>query len=217
MSQVINDVLVSDQWLSSLSGDSAEVSTALAHVKSQSKSNGVEHATAGVILSELSLTGLLALRGDANDSSLKSVVNSVLQLDLPDTLQCNENSHKAIRWMTPDEWLISAPVDKLFSIEQDIRQGASGSLALINVTGGYTVLHLSGPQAMDVLKKSTPYDVHPGNFPEGKVVNTTFAKTQATIRALTTGYEVIVRRSFADYVWMWLYVAAKEYGLVVAE
>jgi sarcosine oxidase subunit gamma len=96
-----------------------------------------------------------------------------------------------------------------------LRQGVSGSIAVVNVTGGYSVLHLGGMRAVDVLKKSTPYDVHPINFPEAKVVNTTFAKSQATLRAMRTGYEIIVRRSFADYVWIWIHVAAEEYGLDV--
>ncbi len=61
------------------------------------------------------------------------------------------------------------------------------------------------------------YDVHPSNFPVGKAVGSIFAKSQCVIRH--TGedtWELVVRRSFADYFWLWLQDASAEYGLQVA-
>ncbi len=61
-------------------------------------------------------------------------------------------------------------------------------------------------------------DVHDRNFPVGKVVTTVFAKTQAVIRRTgDKNWELVVRRSFADYTWLWLQDACKEYGLVVKD
>ncbi len=77
-----------------------------------------------------------------------------------------------------------------------------------------SLLTLSGENALNVLKKSTAYDVHAENFGPGKVVNTVMAKAQVTLRAKSDGcFEIIVRRSFADYLWLWLQRAGKEYGL----
>jgi len=90
------------------------------------------------------------------------------------------------------------------------------SMAMVNVSGGFSVLELQGANANDVLKKSTGYDVHPSNFMPGKVVNTVFAKAQVTMRCIDTDhYELIVRRSFADYLWHWIQVASAEYGLSI--
>ena len=108
------------------------------------------------------------------------------------------------------------PGSEAFSLEKQLREAMEGHYSIANVSGGQTVLVLAGKDAINVLKKSTGYDLHDSNFPEGKVVTTTFAKTQAVIRR--TGpqkWELVVRRSFADYVWLWLQDASAEYGLVV--
>ncbi|PCB40388.1 sarcosine oxidase subunit gamma family protein, partial [Pseudomonas aeruginosa] len=89
--------------------------------------------------------------------------------------------------------------------------------AVVNVSGGQTLLELSGANVRELLMKSTSYDVHPSNFPVGKAVGSIFAKSQCVIRH--TGedtWELVVRRSFADYFWLWLQDASAEYGLQVA-
>ena len=83
-----------------------------------------------------------------------------------------------------------------------------------NASGGQTLVRLSGEKARAVLMKSCPYDVHDRNFPIGKVVTTVFAKSQTTLRRLDENdWELVVRRSFADYVWRWLLDASHEFGL----
>ena len=68
----------------------------------------------------------------------------------------------------------------------------------------------------DVLMKSTSYDVHPDNFPVGKAVGTVFAKSQLVIRHTAEDtWELLIRRSFSDYWWLWLQDASAEFGLSV--
>ena len=118
----------------------------------------------------------------------------------------------------PDEWLVILPGNQAFEVERELRANMDGHYAIVNVSGGQTVLTLSGIDAVKVLKKSTPYDVHDCNFPVGKVVTTVFAKTQAVIRRTgEKNWELVVRRSFADYTWLWLQDACKEYGLVIKD
>jgi sarcosine oxidase subunit gamma len=67
-----------------------------------------------------------------------------------------------------------------------------------------------------VLKKSIPLDVHPSQFPVGKVAGTVFAKSTALVRRSgEDSWELVIRRSFADYIWLWLQDASREYGLVI--
>ena len=131
------------------------------------------------------------------------------------TSTATEDATLCVRWVAPDEWLLSCELHDAFNIEQQLRDSLSGkSVAIVNVSGGFTTLVLQGEHALDVLRKSTAYDVHPDNFNAGKVVNTVFAKTQVTLRCIAVNqYELIVRRSFADYVWHWLQVVSAEYGL----
>ena len=57
-------------------------------------------------------------------------------------------------------------------------------------------------------------DVHELNFPTGKVITTTLAQAQVIIRRLDTDqFELVIRRSFADYIWSWLRDAAMEFGV----
>ena len=64
--------------------------------------------------------------------------------------------------------------------------------------------------------KSTSYDVAPENFPPGKVVTTTFAQAQVVLRRVNDNtFELVLRRSFSDYLWAWLRDAASEFGFAV--
>jgi sarcosine oxidase subunit gamma len=101
------------------------------------------------------------------------------------------------------------------TLEQNLRESLNAHVAIVDVSGGYTRLELTGADVRLVLRKSTGYDVHPENFPPGKVVNTIFAKAQATLRCMAEDqYEILVRRSYSDYLWLWLQRAGKEYAMV---
>ena len=173
----------------------------------------------GVTLIEKPVTGLLVLRAGKDKSALQSALSGTLQLALPDVLASSstqtEEGAYCVRWMAPDEWLLSCPLSQAFAIEQNLRASLEqSSVAFVNVSGGFTTLILRGVHAIDVLHKSTAYDVHPVNFFADKVVNTVFAKAQVTLRCIDADhYELIIRRSFADYVWHWIQIAAAEYGL----
>ena len=168
-----------------------------------------------VMLEEAAVTGILILRATTASKQLGKALRSTLKLDLPGRLESqSEGDRYCIRWMSPDEWMLTCPLNEAFDIERKLRSAVDGPIAIVNVSGGYSVLTLSGEDALKVLKKSTAYDVHAENFGPGKVVNTVMAKAQVTLRALPEGcYEIIVRRSFADYLWLWLQRAGREYGL----
>ncbi|MEI8598550.1 sarcosine oxidase subunit gamma family protein [Vibrio sp. M60_M31a] len=57
-------------------------------------------------------------------------------------------------------------------MESAFREQTKGHYSLVNGSGGSTILELSGTHAVDVLKKSTPIDVHLKEFPVGRVVST---------------------------------------------
>ncbi|WP_108126369.1 sarcosine oxidase subunit gamma [Saccharospirillum mangrovi] len=168
----------------------------------------------GLSIRENALAAQLVIRGKANDPSFAQGVQTATGLALPGTLHSNANDDWRLRWLTPDEWLLTGPADAAFSMEAKLREQLSGHYAVINVSGGQTLLQLSGANAKTVLMKSCPYDVHDRNFPVGKVVSTVFAKSQATLCRLGDDtWELVIRRSFADYIWRWLLDAGAEFGL----
>ncbi|QEW07206.1 sarcosine oxidase subunit gamma [Nitrincola iocasae] len=171
----------------------------------------------GVILREKAFLGYLTLRGNAADQAFGDAVQQVLGMTLPTepmALHLSADKSSSIQWIAPDEWLILLPGGGEYETEQAFRAAYSGHFALVNISGGQTLLTLTGPAARDVLHKSTGYDVHPRNFPVGKGVTTTFAKATAVIRRPSEDvWELVVRRSFADYCYRWLVDASREFGL----
>lgn len=171
----------------------------------------------GVSLREAKLLGHLNLRGNSDSPEFKNGVEKALGLTLPLT-PCTsvENDDATIMWLSPDEWLIIIEGGKEEAIEAALRESITGHFAVFDISGGQTILELSGPDCIKVLKKSTGYDFHLKQFPVGKVIGTAFAKSSTHIRR--TGdysFQLIVRRSFADYFWLWIQQSSKEYGLRV--
>ena len=105
------------------------------------------------------------------------VAQSILGVALPlSPLTSVEQGDLVVRWIAPDEWLISLPNDQVFDLETRFRAEMTGHHSLVNGSGGMTVYKLRGKHVVDMLKKSTPVDLHDSEFPVGKVVSTVFAK-----------------------------------------
>lgn len=175
---------------------------------------------ARVVVSEKAFLGHLVLRGNADDEAFRAGVERALGLALPlelGPLSIDEARGISIQWMSPDEWLIIVPSGQEFPAEAALRGSLSGHYAVMNTSGGQTVLELSGPCVRELLMKCTPYDVHPRNFPVGKGVTSVFAKSSAVIRRVAEErWELVIRRSFADYLFSWILDAAEEFGVFVA-
>ncbi|MEH6579857.1 MAG: sarcosine oxidase subunit gamma family protein [Amphritea sp.] len=171
----------------------------------------------GVHLRENKLLGHLTLRCNPQNADQLAAVERVLGVALPlQPLTSVEEGSYSIRWMSPDEWLIIVPGQEAFDVESKFRDEMGGHYSLVNSSGGSTILELSGANVVDLLKKCTPVDLHPTEFPVGKVVSTVFAKSGAVIRRTgEQSFELVIRRSFADYIWLWLQDASREYGLVI--
>ena len=173
---------------------------------------------ANIELTELALRSHLLLRGKPDNSDFVQGVKAVLGLELPGVLKMQVDGALSIRWISPDEWLVVAPAARGFELEQGLIDAVQGHCAIVNVSGGQTILRLAGVDAQQVLQKSVPLDVHPKSFPIGKVVTTVFAKTQAVIsRTAEHEWELVIRRSFADYVWLWLQDCCAEFELVIKQ
>ncbi|MGO2241740.1 MAG: sarcosine oxidase subunit gamma [Halomonas sp.] len=171
---------------------------------------------AGVVLREKALLGHLVLRGGA--IVLDEAVRATLGMNLPakpNALAFDDSGERSIQWLSPDEWLLIVPEGEEFKLERTLRETLGDThFSIVNASGGQTVLTLSGANARDVLMKSTSYDVHPNAFPAGKGVTTVFAKATVVLRRPSEArWELVVRRSFADYCYRWLLDASAEYGI----
>lgn len=173
-----------------------------------------------VVLRERAMAGHLILRGGA--IVLDEAVSRVLGFGLPgrpNTLTLDESGERSIQWLSPDEWLVIVPGGEEFALEQQLREALGDAhYAIVNASGGQTLIELEGECARELLMKSTPYDVHPEAFPVGKGVTTVFAKANLILRRPTEErWELVLRRSFADYLYRWILDAGAEYAIGVEE
>lgn len=175
-------------------------------------------ANAGVVMKEDKYRGHLNLRGNPQDSAFTSAVEKVLGVDLPMAPSSSaRNGDTVVYWLCPNEWLLILANGTQGQVEADLRSAMGGQhISVTDISSGQTLVNLSGTGVAELMQKSTVYDCHESNFPVDKVVQTTFAKTGTTMCKLEDGsYDLVIRRSFSDYFFLWLQDASDEYGLSV--
>ena len=175
----------------------------------------VEYA---LVVKESPAYAFLSLRGDPNDAGFCAAVTDILELNLSTRGNYHCSSQSRIYWLGPDEWLLVSEIDASV-LEARLREAMSGHISIVDVSGGHTLVNLRGaPMAIDsVLKKSCIYDF--AGWPnagsgKGRCAQTTFAKASALVSNRTDGsFDLIIRRSFADYIALWMLDAGREFGL----
>jgi sarcosine oxidase, subunit gamma len=174
---------------------------------------------AGIAACERPFLGHLNLRGDPQDERFVAAVRAVLGVAPPITPNTvNEAQRNTVYWLGPDEWLIVTPDERRVPVENGLRSALRGSrFALTDVSGGQTVVVVRGARVRELLAKGCPIDLHPHAFDFGQCAQSNLAKAPILVRPLAgePAFEIIVRRSFADYLWVWLKDAADEYGFEV--
>jgi len=177
------------------------------------------HEAADVIFYERGFLGHINVRGEPSSASFVRAVRSTLRVALP--LEANTfidaNDIRAC-WLGPNEWLVMCDGAEERARAEDLRRDLEGQFAAITeIGGGQTVLGIVGAHARDVIAKGCPLDLHPRIFTTGCCAQTSIAHSAVTIllTSAAPSFELIVRRSYADYFWGWLTDAAAEYGYTV--
>ena len=175
--------------------------------------------SAGVVISERPFLGHLNLRGDSSDGAFADRVERALSLSLPVEPNAVANGDgKQALWLGPDEWLIVTPPDEQDAVADPLVEALSGVFSSVtDITGGQTLITLSGERAREVLAKGCSLDLHPRAFGEGRCAQTLVAGVGVTLlwASPEPSFDLIVRRSFAEHLALWLHDAASEYGIVV--
>jgi sarcosine oxidase subunit gamma len=170
----------------------------------------VRHAVPGIAMQELAFLGHVNLRCDAGDAALAAALEGVLGCALPrspNSLTAGPGPLKVL-WLGPDEFLVMTPVGREAPVAQALRRaaGEDAYAAVVELGCGQTVIELAGPRAREILAKGCPLDLHPRVFGPGCCAQSRLARSLVTIAQIDAGprFELIVRRSFADYLWQWL-------------
>jgi sarcosine oxidase subunit gamma len=159
--------------------------------------------------------GVINLRGDTCNASFLTAVATVLDQELPVKSNAMSIAKHRIYWLGPDEWLIVTPKKECAGILARLHEAlANLSTALNDVSGGYVLLRLSGKNTREVLAKGCTLDFHPDVFPIEQCAQSGLAKATVLIGHIDDdpSYEVIVRRSFSEYLCLWLQSVGAEHG-----
>jgi sarcosine oxidase subunit gamma len=173
----------------------------------------------GVEMCELAFWGHVNLRGDSGDEAFQAGVESVVGVRVPaepnTVARAGEN---AIAWLGPDEWLVISHPDSREGISAMLSDALAGLHVSVNdISSGQTIIRLRGARARDLLSKGCPIDLHPRAFGPGQCAQSHIAKSNALIIQVDDEptYDVVVRRSFADYLARWLFHSGMEYDIAV--
>jgi len=146
----------------------------------------------------------------------KELANEVLGQSLPDDANRFTAADYRLYWLAPDQTLIVLPADEAIEQSERLDQALSSQHAAVNdVSGGYVSMRLSGYDARTVLAKGCTVDLHPKAFGSGQCAQTGLAKAGVLIGCLhdSSDFELIVRRSFSEYLCRWLVHSAREQGV----
>lgn len=165
----------------------------------------------------LSDVGHLNLRGDPHHSKFKKATQAVLGQSLPvDANTISDGEHRVF-WLGPDEWLITTAAGGVATLLARLEKALADQHAAINdISGGNVALRLAGENARDLFAKGCTLDFHPDAFQVGTCAQSGLAKANVLFGLIDERptFDIIVRRSFSDYLLQWLTHAGSDYGIV---
>jgi len=161
---------------------------------------------------------IVNLRGNAEDEAFRQAAASALGVALPvQAGAVSEGPGVRIVWAGPDDWFVIGPKGHAEALGSKLREALAGQHhAVTDVSSGYTVLHLSGSSVRDVLAQGCPLDLHPSVFGRGRSAGSHFFKASVWLWRTedAPAFELLVRRSFASYVWLMLERCSAECGFI---
>ena len=163
-------------------------------------------------IEERPFLGYLNLRGRADNTAFLAGALKALGCEpptAPNTVV--ESGDLRVFWLGPDEWLIVTPAGEQDQLKAKLLEALDGVFsAVVDNSSGLTSIRISGENAAALLATDCPLDLHPRAFEPGQCAQTRLAKAGMTLAPLAdhAGFDVIIRRSFADYLLRWLQEAA---------
>ena len=212
--QTVSNQIMSNLELN-LSQFSHGMQSPLQHFNLSAKQETMTDAK-GVWAHEIPLLGYIHLRGNAQNKDFLTAVKKATGMDLP-IEACNLSTASAITILnlSPDEWMLVCPREQRAALQQSLTSALTGIHSqVLDNSGGYTSVLLRGKQTADALQHCTVYNLHA--LTPNKVVGTTFGKSSVIMYRVDDGFCLILRRSFADYIWRYFARAAAPYGFGIA-
>jgi sarcosine oxidase subunit gamma len=169
--------------------------------------------SAALTLREMPFHGMVDLRLDLRDKGARQAVESALVATLPEANRATLCAAGSVLWLGPDEFLIVTEPRGEASLMATLSAAVRGRRgAVVDLSDSRTIIVLSGPRARDLLAKGSGLDLHPRTFQPGRCGQSFLAKVKIALVQLddVPSYHIIVERSVAEYLYLWLADAALE-------
>ena len=151
--------------------------------------------------------GHINLRGDINDEHFVECVANVLGQQLPVEPNTVSIADHRVYWLGPNEWQIVTEPGRATELADALEDAlVDRHIAINNLSGGQVALHLTGTDVPELLALACTLDLDPTVFGVGDCAQSGLAKSNVLIGYIdaTPVYEIIVRRSFSEYLLRWL-------------
>ena len=156
-------------------------------------------------LRETPFASHINLRGDATQRGFLSAVHAAVGCYPPVTPNTVASyGETRLAWLGPDEWLIVAPEGAEIAMCTALAASLSNlHHAVTVVSHGQTLIRVTGPEARKLLTTGCPLDLHPKTFAPPQCAQSHYLKAAVLIIAIdgASAIDVVVRRTFAEYLW----------------
>ena len=158
----------------------------------------------------------LNLRGKANNKDFTSTVGKILGVILPNEVgRIILQEDISIISTSPNEWLITSNniiknQNNNYELENILYENVSENNlgSVTNITDQFTIFALIGSNISEVFSKSSPFnfDKLKNNYSAQTILNNIDI---TIIKKDNENVDLLVRRSFANHLWLWLCDSAR--------
>ncbi len=169
-------------------------------------------SSGNVVLEDRSLCAKFVLHGRADDPAFEEAVSAAFGVAPPAVNKAAEADGRTLAWLGPREWLALCPAAE----ENEAAEALRGAgVSHVRVGHGRALISLSGPRARDLLRTGTSLDLHPRRFAPGDCAQTRLARLAVLLipRGEPAAVDIVLDRGFAEYLWLWLKDAAREFAV----
>lgn len=174
-------------------------------------------AEGATVLTERPRMAVVNLRVAPNSTKAKAAVKQIVADGLAGAVSWTGDDAGRCIWLGPDEWLITSLAQSAEAIIATL-SAELGNVhhSLVDLSSNYTTLRLTGPDAVAVMARMTPLDLHPSVCRAGAAAGTNAGKANINLLKIDDAptFDLMVRRSFAQYVRDYTLDAGRSSGIV---
>jgi len=173
-----------------------------------------------IVFKELPLRTHLNLRCEPHNMKALIGAEQVLEIALPTQPNtCEALESGRIFWLGPDEWLLVVAESQGTPLTQKLSEAWEPYFhSIVDVSGGQTVIRISGNKAVEVLNLGCTLDLHSSSFKVKSCAQSLIHGVPILLSRHTAAdvpiFELVVRRSYADCLMRWLLDSATYHGFL---